>query len=58
MKCKLPISLENRFCQMTFCWRIQVRGGLAKADRGKNVFLRQTQVTGRFVITYLGKDKG
>lgn len=58
MKCKLPVSLENQLCQMTFCWCTQVRGGLAKADRGKNVFLQQTQVTGRFVITYLGKDKG
>jgi hypothetical protein len=33
---------------MMFCWGTQVKRCLAKADRGKNVFLKQTKVQGCF----------
>ena len=33
-----------------FYWVTQVKGWLAKADKGKNVFLKQTQVKGCFDI--------
>ena len=44
------VSLENQLCQMMFCWGTQVKGCLAKADMGMNVFLKQTQVKGCFDI--------
>lgn len=28
---------------MMFCWGAQVKGSFAKADMGKDVFLKQTQ---------------
>jgi hypothetical protein len=38
------------------CWGTQVKGCLAKADRWKNVFLKQIQVKGCFAIANMWKD--
>ena len=50
LKWKLLVCLESYLCQMMFYWVTQVKGWLAKADKGKNVFLKQTQVKGCFDI--------
>ena len=49
----LNVVMSN---QMMFCWSTQVKGCLAKADTGKNVFLKQTQVKGCFDIANTWKD--
>jgi hypothetical protein len=50
VKWKLPVSVERQSCQMMFGWGTQVRERFAKANTGKNVFLKQTQVKGCFDI--------
>jgi hypothetical protein len=41
---------------MMFCWGTQVKGCLAKADTGKNVFLKQTWMKGIYAGADTGKD--
>ena len=38
VKWKFLVSLERLLCQMMFCWCTRVKGCLAKAGMGKNVF--------------------
>ena len=41
---------------MMFCWGTQAKGCLAKADTGKTISLKQTQVKGYFDTADIRKD--